>query len=204
MIFQEPTTSLNPVQTAGAQVVEAIRAPRAMASRAEARAPALALFEQVGIPDPRARLRRLSAPALGRPQAARDDRDRARRAAPKLLIADEPTTALDVTVQAQILDLLRRLARETGTAVLLITHDLGVVNEIADRVAVMYAGRIVEEGSRARRCSARPRHPYTQGLLRAMPGRVQPGERLAEIPGAVPAPDAWPPGCRFAPIAARW
>jgi oligopeptide/dipeptide ABC transporter ATP-binding protein len=118
-------------------------------------------------------------------------------AKPQLVIADEPTTALDVTVQAQILELLRGLAHETGTAILLITHDLGVVNELADRVAVMYAGRIVEEGTRAAVLAA-PRHPYTQGLLRSMPAHARPGERLAEIPGVVPAPDAWPAGCRFA------
>jgi oligopeptide/dipeptide ABC transporter ATP-binding protein len=115
---------------------------------------------------------------------------------PKLLIADEPTTALDVTIQAQILDLLRGLRDELGTAILLITHDLGVVNELADRIAVMYAGRIVEEGRREE-VLARPAHPYTQGLLAAMPGRGRRGERLAEIPGVVPPPREWPPGCPF-------
>ncbi|HSJ95796.1 MAG TPA: oligopeptide/dipeptide ABC transporter ATP-binding protein [Myxococcota bacterium] len=118
-------------------------------------------------------------------------------ARPKLLIADEPTTALDVTIQAQILALLRDLGRELGMAVLLITHDLGVVNELADRVAVMYAGRVVEQGTRAELLGA-PRHPYTAGLLRSLPGRAPRGARLAEIPGTVPPPGAWPPGCRFA------
>jgi oligopeptide/dipeptide ABC transporter ATP-binding protein len=195
MIFQEPATSLNPVQTAGAQVVEAITLHDRVA-RGEARRRTLALFEQVGIPDPPARFdaypHQLSGGLKQRVMIAI-----ALAARPQLLIADEPTTALDVTIQAQILELLGRLARETGTAILLITHDLGVVNEIADRVAVMYAGRVVEEGTRATVLGA-PRHPYTQGLLRSMPGRVAPGERLAEIPGVVPSPDAWPDGCRFA------
>jgi oligopeptide/dipeptide ABC transporter ATP-binding protein len=195
MIFQEPATSLNPVQTAGAQVVEAIALHERIA-RGEARRRALALFEQVGIPDPPARFgaypHQLSGGLKQRVMIAI-----ALAARPALLIADEPTTALDVTIQAQILELLGRLARETGTAILLITHDLGVVNELADRVAVMYAGRIVEEGTRAAVLGA-PRHPYTQGLLRSMPGRVSPGERLVEIPGVVPSSDAWPSGCRFA------
>jgi oligopeptide/dipeptide ABC transporter ATP-binding protein len=195
MIFQEPATSLNPVQTAGAQVVEAITLHERVA-RGEARRRALALFEQVGIPDPPARFdaypHQLSGGLKQRVMIAI-----ALAARPQLLIADEPTTALDVTIQAQILELLAGLARETGTSILLITHDLGVVNQLADRIAVMYAGRIVEEGTRAAVLGA-PRHPYTQGLLRSMPARALPGERLTEIPGVVPAPDAWPAGCRFA------
>jgi oligopeptide/dipeptide ABC transporter ATP-binding protein len=195
MIFQEPATSLNPVQTAGAQVIEALRLHERV-SRGEARRRAQALFEAVGIPDPVARLEafphQLSGGLKQRVMIAM-----ALAARPALLIADEPTTALDVTVQAQILELLRRLARDTGTAVLLITHDLGVVNELCDRVAVMYAGRVVEEGAREAVLGA-PRHPYTQGLLRSMPARARPGERLAEIPGSVPAAAKWPTGCRFA------
>jgi oligopeptide/dipeptide ABC transporter ATP-binding protein len=195
MIFQEPATSLNPVQTAGTQVVEAIRLHERV-SRGEARRRALALFEAVGIPDPAARLgaypHQLSGGLKQRVMIAI-----ALAARPDLLIADEPTTALDVTVQAQLLELLRRLARDTGTSILLITHDLGVVNELCDRVAVMYAGRVVEAGTRDAVLGA-PRHPYTQGLLRSMPARSRPGERLAEIPGSVPAVGVWPPGCRFA------
>jgi oligopeptide/dipeptide ABC transporter ATP-binding protein len=115
---------------------------------------------------------------------------------PKLLIADEPTTALDATIRAQILELLRDLSAKTGTAVLLITHDFGVVNEVADRVAVMYAGQIVEEGTRVELLGS-PRHPYTQGLLRSIPKAEARGMRLEEIEGAVPRPGHWPSGCRF-------
>jgi oligopeptide/dipeptide ABC transporter ATP-binding protein len=201
MIFQEPMTSMNPVQSAGAQVIEAIRLHQRV-SRAEARQRAVELFERVRIPDPAARLdsypHQLSGGMKQRVMLAM-----ALACRPKLLIADEPTTALDVTIQAEILELLRELSRELGMALLLITHDLGVVNELADRVAVMYAGRIVEEGPRAELLAV-PRHPYTQGLLRAIPGRAHaPRSRLAEIPGAVPAPAAWPPGCRFHPRCER-
>jgi len=115
---------------------------------------------------------------------------------PRLLIADEPTTALDVTIQAQILELLRELQQDLGTAILLITHDLGVVNELADRIAVMYAGRLVEEGTRVE-VLAHARHPYTIGLLRSVPARGTRHVPLAEIPGVVPPPSQWPDGCRF-------
>jgi oligopeptide/dipeptide ABC transporter ATP-binding protein len=195
MIFQEPMTSLNPVQRVGNQVSEAILLHERM-SAAAARARVVELFARVGIPDPRARLgaypHQLSGGLKQRIMIAMAVAMR-----PALLIADEPTTALDVTVQAQILDLLRELQRELGTAILLITHDLGVVNEMADRVAVMYAGRIVERGARLDVLQS-PGHPYTQGLLRAVPARAQRHERLLEIPGVVPPPETWSDACRFA------
>ncbi len=194
MIFQEPMTSLSPVLTVGEQVVEAIRLHARVPHR-EARKQTLSLFERVRIPDAAERFdaypHQLSGGLKQRVMIAM-----ALSTKPHVLIADEPTTALDVTIQAQVLELMRELQRETGTAILLITHDLGVVNELADRVAVMYAGRIVEEGARAD-VLAGARHPYTQGLLRSMPGLARPGERLHEIPGVVPPPSQWPAGCRF-------
>jgi oligopeptide/dipeptide ABC transporter ATP-binding protein len=195
MIFQEPMTSLNPVQTVGDQVVEAIRLHERV-SAAQARRRAVELFHRVRIPDPEQRVasypHQLSGGLKQRVMIAM-----ALALRPRLLIADEPTTALDVTIQAQILTLLRELQAELGTAILLITHDVGVVNELADEIAVMYAGRIVEEGPREA-LLARPLHPYTQGLLRALPSLARRGERLAEIPGVVPRPREWGSGCRFA------
>ncbi len=195
MIFQEPMTSLNPVQTVGSQVVEAIRLHQKV-SKSEARDRTVELFHQVRIPDPEHRVdaypHQLSGGLKQRVMIAM-----ALALRPKLLIADEPTTALDVTIQAQILELMRELQRELGTAILLITHDLGVVNELADRIAVMYAGRLVEEGTRED-VLAGARHPYTRGLLRSIPALAHRGERLSEIPGVVPAPSEWPAGCRFA------
>jgi oligopeptide/dipeptide ABC transporter ATP-binding protein len=194
MIFQEPMTSLNPVTNVGSQVIEAIRLHESV-SVAAAKARTLELFKQVGIPDPEQRLQayphQLSGGLKQRVMIAM-----ALSTRPKLLIADEPTTALDVTIQAQILRLLRELRRELGTAILLITHDLGVVNELADRIAVMYAGKIVERGTRLEILD-RPQHPYTVGLLRSMPARASRGAKLHEIEGVVPPPAAWPNGCRF-------
>ncbi|MDR6287932.1 peptide/nickel transport system permease protein [Inquilinus ginsengisoli] len=193
MVFQDPMSSLNPVHRVGDQVAEAIRAHRAMTAKA-ARAEALSLFRRVGIADPERRLdawpHELSGGMRQRVMIAMALANR-----PSLLIADEPTTALDVTVQAQILDLLAELQRETGTAMIFITHSLGVVAEIADRVTVMYAGQVVEQGDAATVFAA-PLHPYTRALLAATPdGDGQP----LGIPGVVPQPHAFPQGCRFAP-----
>jgi oligopeptide/dipeptide ABC transporter ATP-binding protein len=194
MIFQEPMTCLNPVTTVGSQVEEAIRL-HAKASAAGARRRVVELFRMVGIPDPEMRVdaypHQLSGGLKQRVMIAM-----AMAMRPRLLICDEPTTALDATIRAQILELIRELAASTGTAVLLITHDFGVVNVVADRVAVMYAGQIVEEGTREE-LLARPRHPYTQGLLRSIPRPEARGHRLEEIKGAVPRPGQWPAGCRF-------
>jgi peptide/nickel transport system ATP-binding protein len=194
-IFQDPMTSLNPCLTAGFQVVEAIRLHHKV-SRAEAWRRALGMFERVRIPDARRRLaaypHHLSGGMRQRVMIAM-----ALACQPKVLIADEPTTALDVTVQAQILALIDELKRELDTAVLLITHDFGVVAEMADEVAVMYAGEIVESGPVAAIFDT-PSHGYTVGLLRARP-RSQHGGRLVEIAGSSPRLGQRPPGCAFAP-----
>ena len=196
MIFQEPMTSLNPVFTVGNQVTEAIRRHKGC-SEGAARARALEMFRRVRMPAPEKRLdefpHQLSGGMRQRVMIAM-----ALANDPALLIADEPTTALDVTIQAQILDLMRELQSETGAAMLMITHDLGVVAEIADDVAVMYAGRIVESGPVAAIFSD-PQHPYTLGLMASMPGLQGRQGRLATIPGTVPTPQTMPEGCRFAP-----
>ena len=196
MIFQDPMTSLNPVLTVGDQITEGVLAHLRM-SKAEARLRALGLLQEVGIPDPATRLdaypHQLSGGMRQRVMIAI-----ALSAEPEILVADEPTTALDVTVQAQILEVLDNLRRHRGMAVLLITHDLGIVAGRADRVAVMYAGQIVEEATTAA-LFARPSHPYTQGLFGSVPRITGPVRRLTPIRGTVPAPTAWPTGCRFRP-----
>ncbi len=196
MIFQQPKVCLNPVIAIGAQIAELFRRHRAMPAK-QAREEAIALLEKVGIPAAPAKAQAYPHELSGG-QAQRVMIAMALALRPSVLIADEPTTALDVTIQAQILDLLRELCRELGTALLLVTHDLGVIAEIADRVAVMYAGQIVEEAPVIALFDA-PRHPYTQGLLSSMPvlGRRQ--HRLDAIPGSVPSAARLPAACRFAP-----
>jgi peptide/nickel transport system ATP-binding protein len=196
MIFQDPASSLNPVKRVGVQVMEALALHRGLRGGA-ARAEAARLFEQVGIPDPKRRLDAYPHELSGG-QNQRVMIAMALAGEPELLVADEPTTALDVTIQAQILELLSALRRETGMALVLISHDLGVIGEVTERVAVMYAGRIVEEAPAEALLHA-PRHPYAQGLLAALPPLDGPKQRLTAIPGGVPDPRAMPPGCAFAP-----
>jgi peptide/nickel transport system ATP-binding protein len=197
MVFQEPMSSLNPVVTIGRQIAETVMVHERLPWR-DCMGRALEMLRQVRMPEPERRLaeypHQLSGGMRQRVMIAM-----ALACRPRLLLADEPTTALDVTIQAQILDLIRELQAETGTAVVLITHDLGVVAEMADRVVVMYAGRKVEEAEVDALFDA-PAHPYTRGLMASMPHLVGAGQRrLAEIPGIVPALTAMPPGCAFAP-----
>jgi len=195
MIFQEPMSSLNPVMTIGSQIGEAIKLHEALDRRARRRK-VVDLLRRVGIPDPEARAdaypHEFSGGMRQRAMIAM-----AMACGPKLLIADEPTTALDVTVQAQVMELMKRLRRETGMALLLISHDLGVIADACDRVIVMYAGRIVEEAD-TRDLFAHPRHPYTRGLLAAIPRLSTTEKRLAQIPGAVPPAGTIRKGCPFA------
>ncbi|WP_264273221.1 ABC transporter ATP-binding protein [Duffyella gerundensis] len=195
MIFQEPMTSLNPAFTLGDQLSEAVMRHRQV-SRREAMAAALEILHKVQIPAAEMRLKayphQLSGGMRQRIMIAMALINR-----PQLLIADEPTTALDVTIQAQILALLNRLKAETGTAVLMITHDLGVVAEVAQRVAVMYAGQVVETGD-VTAIFNDPQHPYTIGLMASIPGNGARHGDLATIPGSVPLPEQMPAGCRFA------
>jgi oligopeptide/dipeptide ABC transporter ATP-binding protein len=196
MIFQQPQTSLNPVFQVGAQIAEVFQIHENMAKE-KAWQEAVALLQLVGIPDAQKKAKAYPHEMSGG-QAQRVMIAMALALKPKLLIADEPTTALDVTIQAQILDLMRGLRSKMGTSVILITHDLGVISEMADRVAVMYAGRIVEEAS-VLPLFEKPLHPYTKGLIGSIPvlGRVL--DRLEVIPGTVPNLVNLPPGCRFAP-----
>jgi peptide/nickel transport system ATP-binding protein len=196
MIFQDPASSLNPVHRVGRQVAEALRLHRGL-DGAAARAEARRLFQLVGIPDPARRLE-LYPHELSGGQNQRVMIAMALAGEPELLVADEPTTALDATIQAQILDLLRRVQAERGMALVLISHDLGVVSDLCSRVCVMYAGRIIEEAP-ASDLFVRPAHPYTRGLLAALPDLDGPRRRLAAIPGGVPEPWNLPPGCAFAP-----
>ncbi|GAB6877500.1 ABC transporter ATP-binding protein [Thermaerobacter litoralis] len=197
MVFQEPMTALNPVFTIGDQIAEAVMLHEGK-GRAEAMARAVEMLRLVGIPEPEVRVRQYPHEFSG------GMRQRAMIAMalacrPRLLIADEPTTALDVTIQAQILDLLRRLKAELGMSILLITHDMGVAAEMADRIVVLYAGRVVEEGP-VEQIFERPSHPYTIGLLASVPDLEAPRQRrLQAIPGSVPSIDRMPAGCRFHP-----
>lgn len=196
VIFQEPMTSLNPVFRVGDQIGESLRLHEGM-TKAEARERSIELLKQVGIPSPEQRIdeypHQLSGGMKQRVMIAI-----ALACNPSLLIADEPTTALDVTIQAQILELLRDLQREKGMAILMITHDLGVVAENADHVVVMYAGKVVESAP-VQELFENPKHPYTVGLFRSLPRLEQESERLEVIEGNVPNPLQFPSGCKFRP-----
>ena len=195
-IFQDPLTSLNPLYTVGRQIIETIRTHLPMGER-EARERAVALLEEVGIPAAARRIDHYPHQFSGG-MRQRVVISLALAAKPKLIIADEPTTALDVSIQAQIIQVLKRLARDHGTAVMLVTHDMGVIAETADRVAVMYAGQMVESGP-ARELLTRPLHPYTRALMNSVPQLGSDADRLTAIGGNVPELGAFPSGCRFHP-----
>ena len=196
MIFQDPSSSLNPVHTVGRQIAEVYRLHKGMNER-QAEAAAVRLLTAVGIPDPARRMKAYPHQMSGG-MAQRIMIAMALACEPEVLIADEPTTALDVTIQAQILDLMRQLQSDYGTAIILITHDLGVVAEMADHVAVMYAGQIVEYAD-VRTLFRSPQHPYTKALLRSVPSMQSSTEMLEVIEGRVPQLTNLPQGCRFAP-----
>ena len=195
-VFQDPMTALNPVYTVGAQVIEAVRAHQVMGSAA-ALERAVTLLRMVGIPSPERRVHDYPHTLSGG-MRQRVTLAMALANEPELLILDEPTTALDVTIQAQFLDLVRALRQRVNTAVLLVTHDIGVVTELCEQVVVMYGGRIMERGSVAQ-VTDDPRHPYTRALLASMPSRAGRGQRLTAIGGAVPNPLQMPSGCPFRP-----
>jgi len=199
-IFQDPLTSLNPLYSIGRQLVETIETHTELSGR-EARERALALLAEVGIPSPALRIDHYPHQFSGG-MRQRVVIALALCANPRLVIADEPTTALDVSIQAQIIALIKRLCREHGTAVMLITHDMGVIAETADRVAVMYAGRVVELGP-LREVVRQPRHPYTVGLMGSIPSLHESRARLAQIDGSMPRLAAIPPGCAFHPRCPR-
>lgn len=196
MIFQEPMTSLNPVYSIGDQIGETVRLHRNL-NKKEAKQHAVEMLRKVGIPRPEQIVNeyphQLSGGMRQRVMIAM-----AMSCDPELLIADEPTTALDVTIQAQILDLMRKLNKESGAAIMMITHDLGVLAEMCDRVVVMYAGKVVEEGD-VKTIFKNPKHPYTKGLIQSVPRMDDDKDRLYSIPGNVPTPGSMPKGCRFAP-----
>jgi oligopeptide/dipeptide ABC transporter ATP-binding protein len=196
MIFQEPMTALSPVHTVGNQICEAIML-HADANEEQAEEIAAEMLDKVGIPNPRSRLDQYPFEMSGG-MRQRVVIAMALACAPEVLIADEPTTALDVTIQAQIIRLIKSLQRDLGTSTLLITHDLGVVAQLVDYIAVMYLGRIVEQGD-VRTVMKDPRHPYTMGLLESLPGLALDKERLSSIKGSVPSLAQRPPGCPFHP-----
>ena len=199
-VFQDPLTSLNPLYTIGRQLIETIRTHLPLSER-DAQARAIALLEEVGIPAAARRIDHYPHQFSGG-MRQRVVIALALAAKPRLIIADEPTTALDVSIQAQIIQLLKRLCRDHGTAVMLVTHDMGVIAETADRVAVMYAGRIVEIGP-VDEVIHRPAHPYTAGLMGSIPSIVAERARLAQIDGTMPRPNAIPGGCAFHPRCPR-
>ncbi|MBM3569092.1 MAG: ABC transporter ATP-binding protein, partial [Alphaproteobacteria bacterium] len=200
MIFQDPAMTLNPVLTVGQQMAMAVRAHDAV-DRATARARAREALGRVGVPEPEARLEayphQLSGGLRQRVAIATAMLHR-----PEVIVADEPTTALDVSIQAQILHEVQALVKQSGTALIWITHDLAVVSSLADRICVMYAGRIVEHGP-AEAVLSRPRHPYTGGLIDSVPAASAPGAKLRQIPGSAPQPFDLPPGCAFRPRCPR-
>ena len=197
VVFQEPMTALNPVLSIRRQLIEPFMVHRNMRKK-QATQEALKMLNAVRIPNPE-RVLSQYAHQLSGGMRQRVMIAMALACEPKILIADEPTTALDVTIQAQILRLMKNLQSQTGTAILFITHDLGVVNEVADEVAVMYCGQVVEHSDKALIFDSEYTHPYTQGLLLSIPSRAKKGERLEQILGSVPSPNNLPKGCKFAP-----